>query len=209
MNTDNALIISKLLGGGSRRPCDNDFRTIADMLRLQGRPSAGVAGGACGYGVGGSGIPLPKAHYDQLLCHREQLYNTALAAVKTLLDFDRTLYPLFTASDTAPAPALGLREAVRACAPLIEKKGDWAALYMLANERGYNVGYTDLCRLVGEEAPSAPQPTKQDISQALWGTKGRKFPDWQPKGIQYDKFRRHYVIAMQASQLLTKLLTKT
>ena len=143
-----------------------------------------------------------------MLCHREQLYNAALAAVKSLLDFDNSLLTAFLPSDTAPAPAAGLREAVRACAPLIEKKGDWAALYTLANERGYNVGYTDLCRLVGEEAPHAPQPTKQIINDALWDTHRRRFPDWQPDGIRYDKFRRFYLIAQAASVSLTLSFTK-
>ena len=29
------------------------------------------------------------------------------------------------------------------------------------------------------------------------------FPDWAPEGVKYDKFRRHYLIAQKAYELLT------
>lgn len=118
------------------------------------------------------------------------------------MDYDRLLLSRFHPSNTLPAPKTGLAEAVRQVAPLVEKKGDWAALYMLLNERGYQVGYTELCRIIRAEAPEAPQPQKQDIASSEWDTHRRRFPDWQPVGIQYQKFRRHYLIAQEAQNFL-------
>lgn len=85
---------------------------------------------------------------------------------------------------------------------MIQTKTDWAALYMLASERGYISGYTELCRLVAEEASGAPQPVRQSLAGGEWLRHGRRFPDWQPEGVRYDKFRRHYLIAQAAAPLL-------
>ena len=46
------------------------------------------------------------------------------------------------------------------------------------------------------------QPQKQDIAASEWDTHRRRFPDWQPVGIQYQKFRRHYLIAQEAQNFL-------
>ena len=126
--------------------------------------------------------------------------TAALAAVRALVDYDEQVLSNVicqqpTQSDT------GLAEVVRACAPLITKKSDWAALYMLLTERKSSVSYTDLCRLIAECAPDAPQPKKQDFYSGLWNPKGR-FPDWKPTEVRYDKFRRHYLIAQRASEFL-------
>ena len=153
----------------------------------------------------GHAHPVPKPLYDSLLDHRAQLLNAALMAVRTLLDFDAAVMATAMADEAPAAPAAsGLAEAIRACAPLVERKGDWAALYMLLQEQGRAVGYTELCRMIRDCAPDAPQPQKQDISASEWDTCRRRFPDWQPEGIRYDKFRRHYLIAKAAMESFTK-----
>lgn len=209
MKRDNALIISKLLGGGSLAPLDADYRRIADLLSLQRAAerrtqSTDPAGGADAgrHGLAGNPQPILKEQYDALLAGRQQLMQTALMAVRALMDYDRQVLPLFMPAAPAPQTATGVAEAVRQCAPLVERKGDWAALYMLLQERGHGVGYTELCRLVAECAPGAPQPSKQDIAASEWLRHGRRFPDWQPEGVRYDKFRRHYLIAQQAIRFL-------
>lgn len=151
----------------------------------------------------GHANPVLKPLYDQLLAHRQQLMNTALQAVRALVDYDeRVLSAIFCQQQ--PAARGGLAQAVRNCAPLVTRKGDWAALYMLCQERRLPVGYTDLCRTIAAEAPEAPQPRKQDIAASEWDTRRRRFPDWQPEGVRYDKFRRHYAIAQKASVYLTE-----
>lgn len=207
MKRDNALIISKLLGGGSLAPADADFRRIADLLRLQRRGGADPADADGGGdpprgGMGGNGSPVSKQTFDRLLSHRQQLYDAALTAVRALLDFDQTLLPLFSVADAAPAPSVSLRAAVRSVAPMIQTKTDWVALYMLASERGYVSGYTELCRIIAEEAPDAPQPQRQTLASGEWMRHGHRFPDWQPLDVRYDKFRRHYLIAQAAAPLL-------
>lgn len=220
---DKALIISKLTGGGSHRPSDVDFARVADVLRLfggrtrdqyarllagagtDGQPDAGTGLHADGERRMGGGDHhlLPAALYGSLLDHRAQLQNTALAAVRALLDYDEQVmaHVMCRQAETAPS---GLAEAIRASAPLIACKGDWAALYMLLQERGMGVGYTELCRLIARHAPDAPQPRKQDIAGSEWDTGRRRFPDWQPQGLRYDKFRRHYLIAQTSAEHLSR-----
>ena len=123
-------------------------------------------------------------------------------AVRALMDYDRQVLPSFVPAATAPSTATGLPEAVRQCAPMITCKGDWAALYMLLQERGHDVGYTELCRVIAECAPGAPQPVRQDIAASEWNTHRRRFPDWEPEGVRYDKFRRHYLIAQKAMEFI-------
>lgn len=57
---------------------------------------------------------------------------------------------------------------------------------------------------VAEHAPAAPQPSRQDIASSEWDTGRRRFPAWQPEGVRYDKFRRHYAIAQAAAPWLEK-----
>ncbi len=128
--------------------------------------------------------------------------QTALMAVRALIDYDRRVLPLFAAADPAVQVATGLAEAVRQCAPLVTRKGDWAALYMLLRERKLIRGYSDVVRLVAQYAPEAPQPSRQDIAAGEWDTHRRRFPDWQPEGVGYDKFRRHYLIAQKAAAFI-------
>lgn len=178
---------------------------MADTLRLFGGRTATDYRAALGSaGVDGHPHPLLKPLYDSLLDHRQQLANAALAAVRALLDYDEQVLSRVVCQQPQSAPR-GLAEAVRACAPLITCKGDWAALYMLCQERRMPVGYTDLCRTIAAEAPEAPQPRRQDLAQCEWDTHRRRFPDWQPEGVRYDKFRRHYAIAARAVDLLTDL----
>jgi len=89
-----------------------------------------------------------------------------------------------------------------ACAPLVKQKGEWAALSMLLRERGYEIGPSALCDLIAAEVPNAPQPTKQNLLDAEFDTNRRRFPDWRADGVRYDKFRRFYLIAQQASPFL-------
>ena len=155
---------------------------------------------AAAAGVQAADYPLPKELYDQLLAQRAQLQNAALVAVRALVDFDERVMATAIAAEPAPAPGLG--EAIRQCAPLIEAKGDWAALSMLLRERDKGVGYTELCRLIAQNAPHAPQPRKQDIIAAEWDTCRCRFPDWQPVGITYRKFRKHFAIALKAASFI-------
>ena len=117
------------------------------------------------------------------------------------MDYDQDVLSRYYSQDALPA-ATGLPEAIRACAPLVEKKGDWAALYMLLQERGKTLGYTEFCKAIAAHAPDSPQPLKQHVQAAEWDTHRRRFPDWQPEGISYDKFRRHYLIAQKAADNL-------
>ena len=118
------------------------------------------------------------------------------------MDYDRQTLSLFTEIDTAPAPQSGaVAQCVRQVAPLVEQKGDWAALMMLMRERGHQLSYSDVVRLVREHAPHAPQPTRQHLYSAEWQPR-RPFPDWQPEGVRYEKYRRHYLIAQAAAAVL-------
>ena len=153
-------------------------------------------------GVDGHVDTVSKAFYDNLVEHRAQLLNAVLVPLRALLDYDETVMSQVICAD-APRPSTGLPEAIRAAAPAVQQKGDWAALYMLLREKGMDVGYTELCRLIAEYAPDAPQPTKNHIASAEWDTHRRRFPDWKPEGVRYDKFRRHYMVANRACVLLT------
>lgn len=129
--------------------------------------------------------------------------QVALASVRALMDYDaQVLSQFFSLPDTPTAAASGLAEAVRAAAPLVTCKGDWAALYMLLRERGMVSGYADVVRLVAEYAPDSPQPLKQYLAAGEWDTHRRRFPDWKPEGVRYDKFRRHFLIAQAAAAYL-------
>lgn len=129
--------------------------------------------------------------------------QAALASVRALMDYDaQVLSQFFSLPDTPTAAANGLAEAVRAAAPLVTCKGDWAALYMLLRERGMVGGYADVVRLVAEYAPSSPQPSINNIANVEWDTHRRRFPDWKPEGVRYEKFRSHFLIAQAAAPYL-------
>ena len=125
--------------------------------------------------------------------------------MRALLDYDEHVMLHALCQQPQSAPGAGLAEVVRACAPLVTYKGDWAALFMLLREQGRAVGYTELCRLIAEYAPQAPQPRKQDISHSEWMTGHRRFPDWPADVVKYGKYRRHYAIAARALERLTKM----
>ena len=142
-----------------------------------------------------------KEEYNKKWKYRENLRNVALMAIKNLLIYDRDTLLDMVCTEPNQTTVKGLPEAIRACAPLIKKKGDWAALWMLCQERHIKLGCTDLCRMINQYAPEAPQPKKQHISAAsTWTPKG-KFPDWKPT-VHYNKFRKYYMIAQKAAFFL-------
>ena len=58
-----------------------------------------------------------------------------------------------------------------------------------------------VCQLLCLHDGGAPAQ-KQDIASSEWDTHRRRFPDWQPVSIQYQKFRRHYLITQEAQNFL-------
>ena len=149
----------------------------------------------------GHGFPVSRQQFETLTATRQNLLTAALAAVRALYDFDAQVLAPCLVSDQ-PRSTAGLAAAVRRCAPLVEQRGDWAALYMLCRERNVSVTYAELIRVIAEAAPQSPQPKRQHIQSAEWDTERKRFPNWEPKGIRYDKFRRHYLIAQAAADCL-------
>ncbi len=147
--------------------------------------------------------PLQPSLYETLFQHRRQLCDMALRTVRTLLDFDCEVLSRYRSEQLGSCPAgQNLAEAIRACAPLVERASDWAALFMLCRERGIKQTETQFARILAAVAPDSPQPSKQTLQSAQWDTNRRRFPDWTGDGVRRSKFLRHYAIAQAASPYL-------
>lgn len=147
-------------------------------------------------------VGLPSECYGGLLSARRALLESALASVRALVEFDDKLGRYYSTRVAQDSGSRGLAEAVRAAASCVTCGSDWAALLMLAHERGIEVTETQLVDIVRREAPTAPQCSKQMLQNAWWDTHRRRFPNWQPEGIRFDKFQRHCRVAAAALPLI-------
>ncbi len=196
-------MIEKFLSYRIERPENADFRAIKELIRHHKRvpptqtikTSPGTEDESEVYAIRNS--------YSNILYTHEFLLNSALAAVRALFEFeDNVLACISHAPKDIPVHEKGIAAAIRASARVVRYKGDWVALLMLLRERGKDIGYEEMCRLVQQHAPEAPQPQRQLLLAAEWDTNRHTFPDWQCEGITYDKFRRHYLVALAASDYL-------
>ena len=176
---------SRLLFGHC--PEDSRLKEVADLLRLQPSPREH-----------GKQISVPYEAYENMLNIRANLYTTAIAAVRALVEYDRHHSCFFSAEPPRETTSEGLEAAVRAAAPHVRYGGDWGALLMLLRERGTKISEAQMVRMVRRFAPEAPQCTRQILTSAFWDTNRRHFPYWLPEGIRRDKFDRHWAVASAA-----------
>ncbi|MBQ8051160.1 MAG: hypothetical protein IJ197_06245 [Bacteroidaceae bacterium] len=144
---------------------------------------------------------LPPGLYDSLEHEADEAWIIVRKCVRHALELEHALARCCRAA--APIRSQeGLECAIRACASTVKRKADWWALLQVAQELGYQVQPTELCRLIAQVCPTAPQPVKQDLHGAWWNTHGR-FPKWDPAGTKPDKYRRHTAVARAALPYLT------
>lgn len=147
--------------------------------------------------------PLPAKQYENLLDMREKLCKTALVAVRALLTYDSNVLSHYYAEDSSVAVTkCDLARAIRACAPLIKYKSDWAALLMLCRDCGIEMTETRLARIIASVVPNALLPSKQNLQSGQWDTLRKHFPDWPAHTVKTEKFQRYYAIAAAAQKFL-------
>ena len=149
----------------------------------------------------GVATPLLPDLYDSLEYETERAWAIAKATVRHALELEHALARCCRAADPIRSQE-GLERAIRACASTVKRKADWWALLQVAQELGYQVQPTELCRLIAQVCPTAPRPVKQNLFDAQWNTHGR-FPKWDPAGTTPDKYRRHTAVARAALPYLT------
>ena len=143
-------------------------------------------------------VCVSREFYNSLWATRRALVATAVAAVRALVEFDSRLGRFYTSPCPPDSRSCGLGAAVRAAASQVRYASDWEALAMLCRERGIGLTDSQLVDIVAREAPEAPQPTRQGLGSAWWDTGRKRFPEWNPHKIRYDKYLRHFHVAEAA-----------
>ncbi len=182
---------SFIIAGKNNCPEDGRLKQVAELLTpmpsaQEGEPLSG----------------LPAEVYDGLLATRRVLLEGVLASVRGLAEFDRRLGHYYSQRAADDCQMRGMANAVRAAARCVECGSDWVALLMLCRERGIDLTETQLSDIVRRAAPTAPQCSKQQLQNAWWDTRRRRFPHWEPDGVRFDKFKRHCRVAAAALPLL-------
>jgi len=151
---------------------------------------------------GGANVRVPQECYDELWATRRALVESAVAAARAVVEYDEHLARFYSERCADDSQNRGLGAAVRAAAQKVVYASDWVALLMLCKEKGIDLTEAQLVEIVAHEVPRAPRPTRQGLEQARWDTGRKRFPNWEPTGCRFDKFRRHCAVAAAAMEML-------